>query len=385
MTDLPGATHHAATGRDVPWTRPDAGVESAQPSHIGWGEGGADTTNGTGVARAAAGPPTRQNAPGSVPLRPLNLGDILDGTFAAIRRNPRAVLGLSALLVTIRELVSLGTLLLTGDLPTASFDSGDGDLVLNNGISTVIGFVISAIMGAVLTGMIAVVVSEDLLGRRTTAAQVWRRIRPRFWALLVAAVLAGATPYFGLLFLVAPGVLLWGGWALTAPVLVLEEVGPVRAVRRSWRLAWPAFGRVYGIRTLSVFIGGVIRLLVAIPFALVATLVADLADVAPDQQLPPYALALVTLGAIVAGTLVEPFLAGVLALLYMDRRMRAEGLDIAIQLSNRKVRGGTGRTVTTVGPAGGSGAPATGPVGGPAAADSSPYVPAGSAPRGGTP
>jgi hypothetical protein len=37
------------------------------------------------------------------------------------------------------------------------------------------------------------------------------------------------------------------------------------------------------------------------------------------------------LGAIAAGTVTAPFLAGVLALLYIDRRMRGEGLDLVLR------------------------------------------------------
>ena len=58
--------------------------------------------------------------------------------------------------------------------------------------------------GAVLTGMLVVVVSEDVLGRRVTAADVWRRIRPRLWPLLLAAAIAGILPYVGLVFLSFP-------------------------------------------------------------------------------------------------------------------------------------------------------------------------------------
>jgi hypothetical protein len=37
------------------------------------------------------------------------------------------------------------------------------------------------------------------------------------------------------------------------------------------------------------------------------------------------------LGSIAAGMITAPFLAGVLALLYLDRRMRAEGLDLVLR------------------------------------------------------
>lgn len=345
MADMPDAGGPPAPSGGAGWVAPDPAITvrsaagSTRYPQAGLPTGRVPAT-GTVVT------------PGSVPLRPLELGDILDGTFSTIRRNPRATLGLSALLVTVQELLSLAAQALTGELPTATFGRGDGALALT-GVGTVIGYVIAAVIGAVLTGMIVVVVSEDVLGRRTTAGQVWRRVRPRIGALLVASVLVGALPYLGLVFLVAPGILLWGGWALTTPALVLEGLGPLRAIGRSWRLAWPAFGRVWAVRALSVLLGNVMQLLVAVPFALVATITAVLAGTGQDSQLPGYALAIIALGAIVAGTLVEPFYAGVLALLYVDRRMRAEGFDITIALANRDSTGAGPRVGTTVGPAGG--------------------------------
>src|ERR1700733_2453673 len=44
--------------------------------------------------------------PGVIPLRPLGVGEILDGAFASIRRNPKAVLGLAAVVMTIAAVIS---------------------------------------------------------------------------------------------------------------------------------------------------------------------------------------------------------------------------------------------------------------------------------------
>ncbi len=41
-----------------------------------------------------------------IPLRPLGVGEILDGAFASIRRNPKAILGLAAVVMTISAVIS---------------------------------------------------------------------------------------------------------------------------------------------------------------------------------------------------------------------------------------------------------------------------------------
>lgn len=336
MTELPEDARLPAVVRDMPWAAPDTRPADAGTQFQGW----PDARTSAAAGHLSRGGPTRTArtgafGSGSVPLRPLDLGDVLDGTFAAIRRNPRTVLGLAALLVTLQELLTLIVQAMTGDLPDAMFN-GDGDgIAFFGGTGLAVGLVIRAVIGAVLTGMIVVVVSEDVLGRRPTVGAVWHRVRKRLGGLIVAALLVGVLPYAALLLLVAPGVLLWGGWALTMPALVLEGQGPLRAIRRSWRLAWPAFWRVWSVRLLSVVLGRVMEYLVAIPFALVAAVTTVLTGADTDGQLPAYALAVVALGAVVAGTLVEPFYAGVLALLYIDRRMRAEGLDITLQIGDR--------------------------------------------------
>jgi hypothetical protein len=272
--------------------------------------------------------------PGGIPLRPLDAGDILDGTFGTIRRNPRATIGLSALLVAVQQLLVLGTDLATGGIPTAGGFATD----LIGGVGTILSFVLAAVLGAILTGMIVVVVSEDVLGRRTSIGDVWARVRPRIWALLGASVIAGVLPFIGLLFLVAPGVYLWGVWALTTPALILERLGPIQAVRRSWRLVRPDFWRVWGIRALSVLLGWLVQNLFVIPFVFLGVLVASALGSEDSDALPLVAIVFVILGTILGGMIAEPFLAGVVALLYVDRRMRAEGLDIVLQQQVRAAR-----------------------------------------------
>ena len=44
--------------------------------------------------------------PGGIPLRPLALGDILNGSFTAIRRNPAATVGLAAIVLAVSGVVS---------------------------------------------------------------------------------------------------------------------------------------------------------------------------------------------------------------------------------------------------------------------------------------
>jgi hypothetical protein len=308
----------AGTG---PWISP-GGRAGALPPSADWREAVADGERGA-----------------RTPLRPLGVGDILDGTFTTIRRNPRATLGLAAILVTIQQLLVVGLTLLTQGLPTGAdlgpedqVDVGELSAQVIGGVGGLAGTLLSAIVGFVLTGMLVVVVSEDVLGRQVTVGEVWRRVRPRIWALLVAATIAGLVPYVALAALALPGMILWAAWALTAPAVVLERLGPFRALRRSWRLVWPAIALVWLVRALSVLISWVIQLILVLPFGAAGALVSEL--VAKDHE-AVVMLAAQSLGAIAADTVALPFLAGVLALMYLDRRFRGEGMDLVLRRQRR--------------------------------------------------
>lgn len=327
----------------APWSAPDAGT----------GGGGAPPEAASAPPSGAE--PVYREQPGGIPLRPLGIGELLDGTFSTIRRNPRATVGLAALLVTLQQAISVGAQVATGDLPTTT-DFADESLSVTaiGGYGGIIGTLLAAVVGAVLTGMLVVVVSEDVLGRRATVGEVWRRVRPRLGALLVAATISGLLPYVGLIFLVVPGLILWAAWALTTPALILENLGPFAALRRSWRLAWPGLLRVWWTRALSVLLGMLIQLLVAFPILLITLLIIFGQDTGDGEQLPILAQAVITLGGIAVGAITAPFLAGVLALLYIDRRMRAEGLDLVLRREERTA----GRRATAVPqPARGGGGP----------------------------
>jgi hypothetical protein len=310
---------------------------AANPAAASWALPGSGGTSGT-VSRpqpAAAKPATvtwvQLVRPGIIPLRPLTVTEILDGAIAVVRLNPRTVLGLSALVVAIKVAIATGLTLLTDEV---SLGPVGAPIVaqLGSGSSSVIGLLLAALVGAVLTGMLVIVASEAVLGRTVRAGEVWRRIRRRIFPLLVAAVIAGLVPWLGLVLCVVPGVLLWAAWSLTTPALVLERLGPFAALGRSWKLVMPDFFRVWGIRALSFLMYQLILLVVAGPFYLVGILfLGGNGSLFGDSAQPLPFVVLTSVGAVVAGTIAEPFLAGTLALLYIDRRMRAEALDMTLQ------------------------------------------------------
>src|SRR4051794_32416621 len=84
--------------------------------------------------------------PGIIPLRPLGVGELLDGAFTAMRRYPRATLGLSAIIAAVQQLLGLVVDLATNDVatPDSTGLSGVGT------VSGVIVYLVNAALGALL-------------------------------------------------------------------------------------------------------------------------------------------------------------------------------------------------------------------------------------------
>jgi Membrane domain of glycerophosphoryl diester phosphodiesterase len=301
------------------------------------------------------GGPRPERGPGVVPLRPLGLGELLDGAVAVVRRHPRPVLGLSALVAVVSTLLNIVA------VSTLSFGSGLGDSDVSGAetAAQLLAYAGSSVVGflsrTVMSGLVTVVVGQAVLGRSVTAGQAWRGVRPRLLRLVGLALLVGLllAVTFVLPIAVAAGLVLgvgtwtlWLGiplgvaggiatvwlyvrWALAGPALVLERQGVRAAMRRSAVLVKGSFWRVLGILLLSQLIAGAIGAVLQIPFFIVGAATSGLFS-GGGEDVPLGFLVLGQVGSGLTQLVLGPFLAGVVALLYVDRRMRAEGLDVSL-------------------------------------------------------
>jgi hypothetical protein len=252
------------------------------------------------------------------------VGEILDGAFTTIRRYPRATLGLSAIVASFGAVVQL---LLTLSLRDTTADgSFDGGALA----AAAAGAIISILAGLVLTGMLTIVISEAVLGRPISLGAVWSRVTPRIGGILGAAILVSIVLAIGLVLCVLPGVYLYAGLAFTTPVLILEGASITAAMRRSRRLVNGSWWRVFGILVLASLIASVVGGVISVPFIGLSG-GAKLFQVGAEPiHLGTGQLVLQAIGQIVSRTITAPITAGVTVLLYIDRRMRSEGLDVAL-------------------------------------------------------
>ncbi|WP_432544436.1 glycerophosphoryl diester phosphodiesterase membrane domain-containing protein [Kineococcus sp. SYSU DK002] len=355
------------------WQRPDEGPGGGrdgwdaprQPPPTGWGQAPAGPVG-------TPGPPQRPVAPrpGIVPLRPLGLGEIWDGAFRAFRQNPKVMVGLSAIVVVITSIAGLvASFVTTRDLlgVISSFEAGDGsaDELFSTVQRSVPLLVLSGVLQLVavqaLNGMLIVSVSRAVIGRTVGFGELWALCRPRLLRLIalsivitVASVAVGAVTLapgialvalsgsdlvtgvgvvallLGVLAWAAGGAYLWVKWSMATPAMLLEGLGVGASMKRSFGLTRRSFWRLLGIQLLTAVVVYFVVAAVSVPFGAVGGVVSALFSDPTGSAALAAQQSIATLGSMIGSIVAYPFLASVTALLYVDLRMRREGLDVEL-------------------------------------------------------
>lgn len=258
----------------------------------------------------------------AAPLRPLGLGELLDGAVRLARRNARSVLAVSVPYALVATLAS-------ALLEYGTINSQDATTLVAGGT-----LLISAALGAVLTGLLAPLYSSDLLGHRITIGESVGRVGRRGVPLFLLGLLMAISEGIGLVACVVGGVWLWGIWAVAAPTFALEQVGIRAALGRSRALVNRTFWRVWGIRALGWFVTYVLTQLIVLPFVLLAAELTDvdLLDSNPHTTNAALYVAIASAGQLIAAALLAPVTSAIDVLLYTDLRIRKEGMDIVLGL-----------------------------------------------------
>jgi hypothetical protein len=191
--------------------------------------------------------------------------------------------------------------------------------------STFAALVVQLLARLVLTGLLIVMVSRAVLGESVSAGQAWAALRPSLGRLLGFALLATLFTGLGLIACGVGAVYVWVVLSLGAPALVLERAGVRGAISRSQALVRGSWWRVFGIQLVTYLVAGVVGGIIALPFTIAAG-----GFFVSAQHITVTYLVLSSIGSVIAGTLTYPFVAAVTALLYVDQRMRKEGLDLEL-------------------------------------------------------
>ena len=296
---------------------------------------------------------------GPLPLHPMTVSDILDGAFKLYKANIRAILIVEAVFVAPFQLVAAfaqrnlfggASILRVFSDPTAA------NVQHNNSSGTTIAQGIVSLLNLLLlpfvAGAISRIVGASYLGQEISAGPALRATARRWWSLIsawflihlmefsglvvglvfvvVAVVVPGAGRVIGIVaavaaFLVAVPVML-GVMALSVPVapaIVAEDLGPIRAIRRSWRLVRRRFWPVLGMALLAGFMASVLGQIVGLLPQAVAFGIGL-----------HWGWIILGAGSVLVSAVTLPIVAIVSTLLYFDARIRTEGFDLQVLASN---------------------------------------------------
>lgn len=352
------------------------------PSGPGWGApAGPPYATGPGWGVGPPGPP-RAPKPGVVPLRPLGFGEVLDGAFTTVQRYPKIMLGMSALVMGALMVVSLVAMfvglsdLLNVTTERELLEIGDRTWIAA-GVSYLVIVVVAIVCTAALTGMITVTVGRGVLGQPATVGEVWQTAKGKIGRLIRLALLQGVVIGLGLtlaiavIALVSVGlyqlqevvgvlvgillglltvvglVILWVRLAIAPAALVLETrpagpgshpgseqrpLGVIESLRRSWQLVRGRTWRTFGLLFVANLIGGVVSSILQTGFMFLGGAIGAGLQAATDSGFLAGGASIVFIGVgyVASMVLQLAFLSAIYVLVYVDARMRSEGLDLEL-------------------------------------------------------
>jgi hypothetical protein len=299
-------------------------------------------------------------------LRPLAVGELFDRAFVLYRRHFSLFVGITSVPGLFALIMTLAQQALTTTTMPQPAASGNADaavlvdnlmLIVSLFAGLMVALVVYWVVYMIALGATTFAVSEIYVGRTVTIPEVYGRMRGRIGALillllligirigglvLVGTLVVGMSTAFGALlssilgglFAVLTALVLIAGctfmalrYSLSIPALVLEELGPGDAIRRSIALTHGRLGRVFLMGICATLVAYAALILFQGPFV-AAAMFAGLET--------RHGFWLNVLGAVagtIGTTLTTPFLIIGLAVIYYDARIREEGFDLELSLA----------------------------------------------------
>lgn len=333
-----------------PYGQPPYGAPQGPYGQAGYAPGpGGFVPGGPAFAPQAA-------KPGVMSLRPQNVGDIFDAAFQTIRGNPGGSIG-TVLIGALLAAVLMTAFMVMTIIPASRGDDPSAAALILLALSVPVAM-LSAFAAA---GGLVHVFAQAVMGRRATVGAALRVGMRRMWSMLGLMLLMGlimaviAVPFVislviaasqdngGVAFLVVLVAIatfcavIWVFVRLcfAAHVVVMEKAGPVTALKRSWSLTKGRFWRTLGVTILAQLIVTAISyvlqfVLSLVGFVLLGVGLADMSDGGEPSDAGVGAIVAFGVIAVVVTllsySLIYPFTTNVTGALYVDARMRDEGL-----------------------------------------------------------
>jgi hypothetical protein len=279
----------------------------------------------------AAGPPAGPR------LRPLGVGGTLDAALGLYGGNVWALWQITAIVIVPLEILDViitraslpagvvvrnGTLYSSSVTGAATASAATGELVVT--VLSLIGILLA-------TGALFQLLLDSYLGRPHRVAESLAYARHRLGSLLWLSIIVTVLVLVGLILFIVPGIYVLVSLSVALPVLMLEGLTGRAAASRAGRLVsgrwWATFGRLL----IALILYGVVYVLIGSVGSGIASGTSSVTTFLIIQAAV----------AAVAYILLAPFWAAVVTVIYIDLRVRKEGLDARTLAARPRGPGGT--------------------------------------------
>ena len=260
-------------------------------------------------------------------LRPLSLGELLDRTVHLYRSNFALFVGITA--VAYLPFFIIRVIFGLSQISAVKGHGGGVAAVVISGLGVVLCYLVSvsAAQAATVTA-----VSSVYLGQTITVRETYSRIKGKVTRVALTMIGMWIGTGIGFVLLIVPGIILFLMWALTIPVVVLEDADLFEALRRSRDLTAGHRGRVFLIFLLFVLLTYLFTMLWEVP--LIAMLArGGLQSMQQRLASPAYTIAGDSLG-FLTEVLLTPLMTIAFSLMYYDERVRKEAFDIQLMMAS---------------------------------------------------
>jgi hypothetical protein len=260
-------------------------------------------------------------------LRPLRIGEILDAGIKITTKRFWALAKLVAVVTVpiqvVSAFVSLSTLDEDAiDATTATSNQIDSEFwtqLAGNFVVSLLGLLATLVALAACTRIVA----GAYFGEEADWVGSLRYAGRRLHSLLWVGFLFGLMVSIGALGCLVPGIWLAVAYSVAIPALLIEDARGWRALTRSFRLVrgrwWPTFG----VLLLGYLMITIVQTMVSLPVLGVLLAGGD------DPNVVVFIVGSTITGTI-STVLTTPFLVAMLVVIYVDLRVRKEGLDLQL-------------------------------------------------------
>jgi hypothetical protein len=248
-------------------------------------------------------------------LRPLSFGELLDGAFTLYRRHFASLVLTALVPLLVNVLLWLG---LAAAIGGSGSDAGAGIYF----VGLVASWPVLLLTSGFASAALAYFIGRAYTGNPVTPRQALAAAGSRFFGITGAVVVTFALLMIGFLLCFVPALFVGAACFAVFPVLMLERRGPIDSINRSYDLAKNAWGEIFLVLLVIYLIAAMPGMAVGGAGVFANVLAAGDATRTLEVQ------ALMQVVTQLVSALTTPFSIAGVVLLYYDRRVRTEALDV---------------------------------------------------------